>query len=97
MIPLTIMPSSPGYIRDYKREAAIETPERQRQRQMRVKARRAFAMTLGHPIPQGMDVDHRRPLSKGGSNKKTNLGLQKASSNRSYPRTKSGSMRSKFD
>jgi len=92
------MPSSPGYIRNYKQEAAAEDPERRKQRAMRVKARRAYAMALGHPIPPGMDVDHRKPLSKGGAGlRKTNLGLQKASSNRSYPRTKSGAMRGKSD
>ena len=91
------MPSSPGYIRNYKREAAIESPERQHQRAMRVKARREYAMKLGHPVPHGFDVDHRRPLSKGGSNKITNLGLQNSSSNRSYPRTSRGAMRGRSD
>ena len=92
------MPSSPGYKRNYKREAAIETPERRHQRMMRVKARRAFEKSMGHPIPKGFDVDHRKPLSKGGAGlKKTNLGLQQASSNRSYPLTSRGGMKSRYD
>lgn len=91
------MPSSPGYKRDYAAEAAAESDTRRRQRAMRVKARRAFEKALGHPIPAGQDVDHKKPLSKGGSNKPSNLGLQSASSNRSYPRTKKGAMKSKYD
>ena len=92
------MPSSPGYKRDYTREAAIESPERRRQRAMRVKARRAFEASMGRPISPGYDVDHRIPLSKGGQGlKKTNLGLQKAGANRSYPRTHRGAMRGKYD
>lgn len=91
------MPSSPGYKRDYKQEAATESPERKRDRAKRNAARRAFEKALGHAIPKGYDVDHRKPLSKGGGNSRSNLGLQKASSNRSYPRTRSGAMKSRSD
>jgi len=87
------MPSSPGYIRNYKQEAAAEDPERRKQRTMRVKARRAFSMALGHPIPPGMDVDHKRELGKGGSNRLSNLRLSQAAKNRSYPRNRDGSMK----
>lgn len=91
------MPSSKNYVRDYKREAEIETPERQKQRLMRVRARRAFESALGRPIPPGMDVDHKKPLNKGGSNTKHNLQLQQSSPNRSFPRNKKGGMRSRYD
>ena len=91
------MPSSPNYVRNYKQEAAAESPQRRQQRVERMAARRQVEKTLGHKIPDGMDVDHRKPLSKGGSNLPNNLGLQKASSNRSYPRTSSGAMKSKTD
>lgn len=86
------MPSSKNYVRDYKQEAATESPERKRQRVLRVRARRAFEEALGHPIPAGMDVNHIKPLSKGGGNKK-NLDLRPASKNRSYPRNPDGSMK----
>lgn len=64
---------------------------------MRIAARRGFQKALGHPIPAGYDVDHVAPLSKGGSNSKSNLQLQKSSANRSYPRTSKGAMKSKYD
>lgn len=95
------MPSSPNYKRNYAQEAAAESPERRKERAMRNAARRGFeaaSVAAGNgPIPAGMDVDHRKPLSKGGTNAKSNLGLQRSSSNRSYPRTKTGAMRSKTD
>lgn len=91
------MPSAPGYKRDYAQEYKAEDATRRKQRSMRNAARAAYEKASGSPIPAGMDVDHRKPLSKGGSNAKSNLGLQKASSNRSYPRTKTGAMKSQSD
>jgi len=91
------MPSSPNYVRDYEQEAAAESPKRREQRIKRMAARRQVEKTLGHKIPSGYDVDHKVPLSKGGSNTSRNLRLQKASSNRSYPRTSSGAMKSRKD
>ena len=91
------MPSSPSYVRNYAREAATESPQRKENRAKRMAARRAFEKASGHNIPKGYDVDHRTPLSKGGSNSKSNLQLQRSSDNRSYPRTKTGAMKSRYD
>jgi hypothetical protein len=42
----------------------------------------------------GKDVDHKKPLSKGGSTtKRSNLRVSSAKKNRSYPRTKSARMK----
>lgn len=41
----------------------------------------------------GMDVDHKRPLSKGGSNGLANLQVTPASKNRSYERNSDGSVK----
>ena len=41
----------------------------------------------------GKDIDHKRPLSKGGSTSRSNLRVISASKNRSYPRTKTGKMK----
>ena len=91
------MPSSPNYVRNYSQEAAAESPKRKHQRAERVIARRIFEKAVGHKIPVGYDVDHIDPLSKGGSNLRSNLQLQKSSANRSYPRTKTGAMKTKYD
>lgn len=41
----------------------------------------------------GKDVDHIKPLDKGGSNKKSNLRVVSKHSNRSFPRTKHADMK----
>jgi 5-methylcytosine-specific restriction endonuclease McrA len=40
----------------------------------------------------GKDVDHKKPLSKGGSNGSGNLSVKKASANRSFKRRSDGSV-----
>lgn len=42
----------------------------------------------------GKDVDHRTPLSKGGSNEKANLRVVPAADNRSFKRNKDSSIKS---
>jgi hypothetical protein len=44
-------------------------------------------------VGDGKDVDHKRPISKGGGNAAGNLRVLGKSANRSFPRTKSGKMR----
>jgi 5-methylcytosine-specific restriction endonuclease McrA len=41
----------------------------------------------------GKDVDHKKPLSKGGGNGKSNLRVTSKSSNRSFARKKNGAMK----
>lgn len=41
----------------------------------------------------GKDVDHIKPLDKGGSNQASNLRVVSKHSNRSFPRTKSADMK----
>jgi hypothetical protein len=40
----------------------------------------------------GKDVAHKKPLAKGGSNKKSNLTVSSKSKNRSFKRTKKAKM-----
>jgi hypothetical protein len=41
----------------------------------------------------GKDVDHKKPLSKGGGNGKSNLRVTSKNSNRSFARKKNGAMK----
>ena len=41
----------------------------------------------------GKDVDHKKPLSKGGSNARSNLRAVKASTNKSFARKSDGAMK----
>ena len=41
----------------------------------------------------GKDVDHRKPLAKGGSNSESNLRVRSRSANRSFKRTSSAGMK----
>lgn len=85
------MPSSAGYKRDYKQEyktqvARDEHPDRME----RQKARRK--MDAQGVNRAGKDIAHVKALSKGGSNG-DGVKLQSPSKNRSFPRTKTGSMK----
>lgn len=89
------MPSSDDYERDYKREAATAKARGEQgtgsdgDNAKRKRARRA-ALKLGM-VKAGQDVDHKKPLSKGGSNDRSNLRAKSPSDNRSFPRNKDGS------
>lgn len=41
----------------------------------------------------GKDVDHKKPLSKGGTNSKSNLRVVSAKTNRSFKRNSKGGMK----
>ncbi len=45
------------------------------------------------PSNDGNDVDHKTPLSKGGSNAKKNLRVRPSTANKSFSRTKTGKMK----
>ena len=88
------MPSSPNYVRDYQQERKTESEKRKRERAQRNAARRAFEKALGRSIPPGYDVDHVKPLDKGGpALAKGNLRLRKASANRSFARNSKGGVK----
>lgn len=86
------MPRNP---RDYKKEyeAYDGKPEVKKKRAMRNAARRQ-AMAEGKVSKgDGMDIDHKRPLAKGGGNGKSNLRAVPASKNRSFARDKHARMK----
>lgn len=73
--------------RKYKNAAAYEdTPEQVKNRMARNKARAQLMKEGKVSKGDGKDVDHVKPLSKGGSSSKGNLRVKSASANRSFSR-----------
>lgn len=82
--------------RDYKREyeAYQGKPEQIKNRSERNKARSELSKQGLVRKGDGKDVDHKKPLSKGGSNSKSNLRAVPKSENRSFSRNSNGTMKS---
>ena len=86
------MPSSPGYVRDYAQE--VKTQKKRGEpadNKLRHRARRL--MLKKGLVKPGQDVDHKKALDMGGSNTPGNLRAATPHDNRSFPRTKTGSMK----
>lgn len=71
--------------RDYAKEYREYhgTPEQRRNRSERNKARRLLEKELGKSALKGKDVDHIKPISKGGTNRRSNLQVTSVHYNRS--------------
>lgn len=75
---------NPDGTRDYSYDTKYEaTKQHRHERSERVTARRQLAKEGKVSKGDGQDVDHIRPLSKGGSNSRTNLRAISSSANRS--------------
>jgi hypothetical protein len=81
--------------RDYKKEYKNYqgTEEQKKNRAKRNAARREMEKEGRVHKGDGKDVDHKKPLIKGGSKAKSNLRVVSKSSNRSFPRKKDASMK----
>ena len=82
--------------RDYKRENRLynSKPNEIRKRVLRNAARREMIqLGLAHK-GDNKDTDHIKPLSKGGTSRRSNLRMRSAHSNRSYRRTRSSAIAS---
>lgn len=88
------MPYMTNGRRDYKKEVAKYTsrPEVIKKRVEQNKARRMMEKAGRVRKGDGKDVDHKKPLSKGGKTTMSNLRVKSASSNRSFRRNKDGSI-----
>jgi hypothetical protein len=90
------MPSSPNYHRNYAEEyktakargekgTGHNSDNAKRERLRREALKRGL-------VKPGQDLDHRKPLSKGGSNTLANARPESVHANRSFPRDKNGAM-----
>lgn len=80
---------TPASKRNYKREAEMESPARQQARRDRKNARYAYEKKHGD-MPADMHVDHKRPISQGGSNDASNLRAIPKKQNESFDRAGPG-------
>jgi hypothetical protein len=82
-------------MRDYKQEYKNYdgTPAVKKKRAQRNKARRMLEREGVVHKGDGLDVDHKKPLSKGGTTTRSNLKAKPASANRSFKRKSDGSMK----
>ena len=82
------MPSSPGYVRDYKKEYANyhSSPEQKKKRASRGRARYSLQKKGRVRIGDGKDVDHKD--TNANNNSSENLRVQSKSNNRSFKRNK---------
>lgn len=89
------MPSSKNYKRDYAQEAATakargENADDAARHKLRREAVKAGVVHTN----DGKDLDHKSPLSKGGSNTLSNARAVSPSENRSFSRNPDGSLKS---
>lgn len=82
------MPTKPEN-RDYRKEAARETPARRQARRDRVNARYAYEKANGD-LPTSVQVDHKKPISQGGTNAASNLRAIPKARNESFKRSGPG-------
>jgi hypothetical protein len=80
--------------RNYQREYANYQgkPEQIKNRAARNAARREYEKAHGN-LPSSVDVDHRKPIAKGGTNAPSNLRARPSSRNRSFARTRNAGMK----
>ena len=90
------MPSSAGYKRNYAQEyktakarGEVGTGSKSGSAERHRLRRKMLKLGL---VKKGQDVDHKKPLSKGGSNTVKNARAVSPHANRGFPRRKDGSM-----
>ena len=87
------MATKRNYKQEYERYQG--KPEQIAKRSARNKARRAYEKANGD-LPSTVDVDHIKPIDKGGTNRKSNLRAVSQSENTSFSRTKTGDLKSQI-
>jgi len=79
--------------RDYKRENKLYNSKHIAERSERTVLRRQSNKAGTTHKGDGLQIDHIKPLSKGGTSAKNNLRVEKASINESFSRNKDGSLK----
>jgi 5-methylcytosine-specific restriction endonuclease McrA len=81
--------------RDYKAEYENYQgrPDQIKKRSLRNKARRALEKAGLVSKGDGKDVDHVKPIAKGGGTSRSNLRVRSDNANRSFRRTKNAGMK----
>ena len=89
-------PKTGKSVRDYRRENELynSRPEQKKARAERNTARAEMVKAGKASKGDGKDVDHKRPLSKGGTNAVTNLRTVSKTANRSFSRNSNGTLKS---
>jgi hypothetical protein len=85
------MATKRNYAQEYANYDGTEVVKKKRAQ--RNKARRMLEREGVVHKGDGMDVDHKKPLSKGGTTTRSNLKAVPASKNRSYKRTSKGAIK----
>ena len=90
------MPYMTNGKRDYKKENRLynSQPEQIKARSERTTLRRASNAAGTTSKGDGTNIDHIKPLSKGGANTKANSRVVSESTNKSFSRNANGSMKS---
>jgi hypothetical protein len=79
------------YVSEYKNYQG--TPKQLAAQAERHRARRIYEKAHG-TLPDNVDVDHKKAMSKGGATSLSNLRAVPAKNNRSFSRTKTGTLKS---
>jgi hypothetical protein len=87
------MATKRNYKQEYERYQG--TPKQLAAQSERHKARRAYEKANG-TLPDTVDVDHKKAMSKGGTSSLSNLRAAPQSENTSFSRTKTGAMKSQI-
>lgn len=87
----------PRKVRDYKDEyEKYQGDSEQKKNRAKRNTARRRAMKEGKVKKgDGKDIDHKKPLSKGGSNSKKNTRVTSSSANRSFKRNSKGGIKGK--
>ena len=87
-------PKTGKSVRDYRRDydKYQGKPEQIKNRSQRNQARALVAKAKGAAAIKGKDIDHKKPISKGGGNGLANLYATSPSKNRSFKRKPNGKM-----